>query len=116
MGELTKLSQIKPDSGLTTTGGQLQRRLPQGELEALGILLERTARRYPNQDLEIPMPEYMADFEQLALKFSLQKVEDAIAALRVDPDQRFFPTPDEVAHEIKQQRLRKLRSHIYARQ
>lgn len=62
------------------------------------------------------MPEYLADFERLAMKYSLQKVEDAIAALRIDPEQRFFPTPDDVAHEIRQQRLKSLPSHIYARQ
>ena len=61
------------------------------------------------------MGEYLADFERLALKFSLQKVEDAIAALRIDPEQEFFPKPNEVADEIERQISKKLPSHIYAR-
>lgn len=100
----------------TGTGSRLQKRLPQEELTALGILLERTARRYPSQDLTDALPEYLADLEQLALKHSVQKVEDAVTALRTDPDQHFFPTPDEIAHKIRQQWLRSLPSHIYARQ
>jgi hypothetical protein len=57
----------------------------------------------------------MADLEKLALKFSLQDVEDAIGALRIDPEQRFFPTPDDVAEQIKRTKLRKVPSHLYAR-
>ena len=102
-------------SALTITGGQLQKSLPQEEFTALGILLNRTAKRYPNQDLTDALPEYMRDFETLALKYSLQKVEDAIAALRVDPDQDFFPTPSEVADKIERMRLKNLPSHIYSR-
>lgn len=102
-------------TGSTETGAQLQRRLPHEELTALGILLERTARRYPNQDLSETLPEYMADLEQLSLKYSLQAVEDAIAKLRVDPEQDFFPTPTDVAAEMKRQRMRKVPSDVYAR-
>ena len=60
------------------------------------------------------MEEYLTDFEQLALKYSLQKVEDAISSLRIDPEQEFFPKPNEVAAEIERQRLKRLPSHIYA--
>jgi hypothetical protein len=89
--------------------------LPVEESQALGILLERTARRYPNQDLQGTLDEYMADLEKLALKFSLRAVEDAIASLRMDPEQEFFPTPNDVAEQIERTRLRKVPSHIYAR-
>ena len=61
------------------------------------------------------MGEYLADYEQLILKYSLQKVEDAVAALRINPEQHFFPTPDEVAGKIEQTRLKKVPSHLYAR-
>jgi hypothetical protein len=61
------------------------------------------------------MEEYMVDLEKLALKYSLQNVEDAIANLRVDPEQEFFPTPNEVAEEIDRQWRKKLPSHLYAR-
>jgi len=59
--------------------------------------------------------EYLNDLEHLALRYSLQSVEDAIASLRIDPEQEFFPRPDEVAAEMRRQRLKKIPSHIYAR-
>ncbi len=61
------------------------------------------------------MEEYLKDYEALALKHSLQRVKEAIAALRIDPNQQFLPRPDEVAAEIDRQRLKRLPSHIYAR-
>lgn len=115
MSDLQKVTEAQLNSALTETGSQLQRRLPPGEFEALGILLERTARRYPNQDLQETMGEYLHDYERLALRYSLQKIEDAVALLRIDPEQQFFPTPDEVAHAIERERLKKVPSHIYAR-
>jgi hypothetical protein len=102
-------------SELTETGAQLQMCLPQEELTALGILLEQTARRFPNQDLRDALPEYLKDLEQLALRYSLRDVEDAITALRTDPDFDYFPTPNEVARKIRTARLRKVPSHLYAR-
>lgn len=44
------------------------------------------------------------DYERLALKFSLQKVIDALYALRIEPEQKFFPKPDEIAAEISRKR------------
>ena len=115
MADLEKVSKAQLQSALTETGGQLQRRLPKEELKALGVMLEKTARRYPNQDMQMTMGEYLTDFEQLAVKHSLVKVEKALSALRIDPDQDFFPTPSEVAHEIRQQWLKSLPSDLYAR-
>ena len=115
MADLEKVTQVQLNNALTETGSQLQRRLPPEEFQALGILLERTARRYPNQDLQQTMGEYLHDYERLALRYSLPKIEDAVAKLRIDPEQQFFPTPDEVAHEIEKERLKKVPSHIYAR-
>jgi hypothetical protein len=112
---MEKLSQELLNSALMPVASPLQMRLPKEELTALGILLERTLRRYPGQENEGILEEYLTDFEQLALKYSLPKVEDAIAALRVDPEQEFFPKPNEVAREIERERDRKLPSHIYAR-
>jgi hypothetical protein len=37
----------------------------------------------------------------LALKYSLPKVKDALAVLRIKAGQKFFPRPDEVADEIE---------------
>lgn len=115
MSDLERPSLAQLKSVLTATEGQLQRRLPEEESKALGVLLERTARRYPNQDLSLTLDEYMTDLERLALKYSLPAVEDAIALLRIDPEQAFFPTPDEVAEQIKRTKLRKVPSHLYAR-
>ncbi len=115
MADLTKIDPAQLNSALTATGGQLQRRLPSEEYQALGILMERTAKRYPNQDIQDAMPEYLKDLEQLALKYSLQSVEDAVAALRIDSEQLFFPTPADVAAQMKRTRLKNVPSHIYAR-
>jgi hypothetical protein len=83
-------------------------------LKALGVLLAKTAKRYHNQDLSDVMEEYLADLEQLAVRYSVQSVEEAIAELRVDPEQTFFPTPTEIAAKMKQLRLKRLPSHLYA--
>ena len=114
MADLEKVSGVSLESVLGEQDSHLLRRLPKEELMYLGILLERTARRYPSQENEETIGEYLTDFEQLAVKYSLPKVEDAIAALRVNPEQEFFPKPNEVAREIQRQIDRKLPSHIYA--
>ena len=109
------ISRVSPASAIKPTARSLQRSLSTGDFTALLGILDRTVSRYPNQDLTDALPEYTADLEQLALKYSLQSVEDAICALRVKPDQRFFPTPDEVASEILRKKLKAVPSHIYAR-
>ena len=99
----------------TPTDVHLQKSLSSEDGLYLMAILNQTAKRYPNQDLTDAIPEYMVDLERLALKYSLQKVEDAIAALRIDPEQHFFPTPDEVAQKIEKTRLKSVPSHVYAR-
>lgn len=96
------------NNALTTTGEQLQRRLPDEELAQLAVLVTQMADRYPSQDLEQSIEGYLADFEQLAMLYGLRKVYEALAALRIRPGQKFFPRPDEVAEEIEHQRERKL--------
>ena len=112
---MEKLTTALLNSVLTPTGGQLQRQLSSSDGLALTVLMEGLARRYPSQDTSDAMQEYMTDYGQLVLKFSLQKVQKAVAALRIDPDQSFFPRPDEVAREIQRQRLKNVPSHLYAR-
>jgi hypothetical protein len=97
---MDKITKAQLESALTATGSQLQRRLPAEEFEALGIAMERLARRYPNQDLALTMGEYLWDYERLSLKYSLPKVMAAIDELRIASDQKFFPRPDEIAAEI----------------
>jgi hypothetical protein len=58
--------------------------------------------------LEQSLEGYLADFEQLALRYSLAKVQRALAELRIAPGQKFFPRPDEVAEVIEQQRERRM--------
>jgi len=109
------ISKVQLANVLRPTGASLQKSLSSEDGTYLLAMLNRTAKRYPNQDLTDALPEYMKDLEQLALKYSLQKVEDAIAKLRIDPEQRFFPTPSDVAEQIERDRLRNVPSHLYAR-
>lgn len=108
MSDLERIKQAPLSSVLTQTSPQLQRRLSDGELEYLAVLVGQMAQRYPAQDLEQSLEGYLADFEQLALKYSLVKVQRAMAELRITPGQKFFPRPDEVATVIEEQRERNL--------
>lgn len=67
----------------------------------MALLVKQTAKRYPNQDMTESMEGYLQDFEQVALKYSLPRFREALAALRIKPGQGFFPRPDEVAAEIE---------------
>jgi len=52
----------------------------------------------------------------LIQKHGSKALQDAVNALRIDPDREdFYPTPGEVAQEIKRQALKKVPSHVYAR-
>jgi len=66
--------------------------------------MEQMVRRWPGQDAEDSIEAYLVDMEQLAIRHGLQRVLEAVAALRIDAKQRFFPRPDEVSAEIEQQR------------
>jgi len=104
MADLEQINQAQLDSALTTTEGRLQRRLSNEDGLRLTALMEQLQRRYPNQDNAASIAEYLTDLEQLSLKFSLQRVEEAIAALRIDPAQEFFPSPTDVAAQIQRQK------------
>jgi hypothetical protein len=77
--------------------------------------MEALTRRYPNQDQAESVAEYFADYEQLAIRKGVNKVAEAIASFRIDPEQEFFPKPNEIAAEMERLRLKKVPSHIYAR-
>jgi hypothetical protein len=66
--------------------------------------MEKLARRYPTVDQQSSVREYLADFEKLAIRSSLESVIEAFEELRINPAQEFFPKPDEVAREIQRQR------------
>lgn len=103
MSNLQKVSLESLSSALTTRSQALEMRLPVAELTALGIILAKLARRFPSQENEGTIEEYLEDYEALALKYSIQKVEAALAVLRIEPGRRYFPTPNEVAEEIERQ-------------
>jgi hypothetical protein len=101
---LEKLNRESLNNALTPAGQPLQRQLSSEDGSRLTATLERTLRRWPSQENADTIAEFLADFEQLALKFSLQRVEQALNALRINREQKFFPKPDEVAEEIERQR------------
>ena len=98
---MERVSLVPPSSALTRTEQPLPPRLNDADWMALAVLVEQTAKRYPNQDMTESMEGYLQDFEQVALKYSLPRFRDALAALRIKPGQGFFPRPDEVAAEIE---------------
>lgn len=101
---MERVGRAELSSALTVTGGQLQKRLPDEELKALGALMEQMSRRWPAQDVSDSMDVYLEDYERLAVQHGLPYVQIAVMALRVSPDQKFFPRPDELAAEIRRQR------------
>ena len=115
MADLTKINQAQLSSALTAPAASLQKSLSPEDSTTLLALMEGLTRRYPSQDQQESVAEYFADYEQLAVKKGIQRVVEAVQALRIDPDQKFFPRPDEVASEIQRQWLKKLPSDIYAR-
>jgi hypothetical protein len=100
---MEQVDRVSLMNALVPTNEPLQRRLPDAESVELGVLLAQMADRYQTQDLRDSMEGYLWDFEQLALKYSLQMVRTALGALRIRPGQKFFPRPDEVAEEIEAQ-------------
>jgi len=88
------------------TSKQLQMRLPDAESIHLGLLVSQMAERYPSQDLADSMEGFLWDYEQLALRYSLDEVQGALAEWRITPGARFFPRPDEIASAIVQERER----------
>ena len=112
---MERISQVSLASVLQTTEQPSQRLLSVSDGQTLTALILQMADRYPSQDLTDSLEGYLWDFQQLALRYSLRAVQEAMAELRVDPRQEFFPKPNEVAAEIERQRLRRVPSHIYAR-
>jgi hypothetical protein len=100
---LEKITKAQLVSASKPTGKSLQKSLSNVDSTRLLALLNRTANRYPNQDLTDAMPEFEEDLRKLIQKYSLLKVEMAVDALRIKAGQKFFPTPDVIAEEIEAQ-------------
>jgi hypothetical protein len=109
MSDLERVTQAQANSALTEQDASLRRSLSGEDLSILLVEMDSLARRYPSQDQEESIESYLTDFEQLALKYSLRKVQQALQALRIRAGQKFFPRPDEVAQEIEDQREARLR-------
>ena len=104
--DLERVTEAQLSSALTLPAANLQRSLSSADLSILLAEMDTLIRRYPSQDQEQSIEVFQRDLEALALKYSLRKVQKALAALRIKPGQTFFPKPDEVADEIEHQRER----------
>lgn len=113
---MERIDSVQLQNALTAREGSLRKRLSTADSSTLIALLEGLVRRYPSQDLAASIDELLEDYEALVMAHGIAKVQRAVAALRIDPEQRFFPRPDEVAKEIQAQRLRSMPADIYARQ
>jgi hypothetical protein len=98
---MERVDRASLNNALITTGAPLQRRLPSEAFEALGALMEEMMRRWPAQDLESSMDVFTADMESLTMLYGIERVRSAVMALRISPDQKFYPRPDDVAREIE---------------
>jgi len=101
--DLERVSQAQLENALTAPEKSSLALLSKEDSLQLLAMMEQLIRRYPSQDQEASIKPYFRDFELLAEKHSVQKVEKAINALRIKPGQSFFPRPDEVAEEIERQ-------------
>lgn len=104
MADLEKPTLAQLSSALTVQEKSLRNTLSTGDLSTLVALTESLLRRYPGQDQEESVLEYQKDYERLAMVYSVTQVQQAVAALRIKPDQKFFPRPDEVAAQIERDR------------
>ena len=100
---MQKIGLVQLNNVLIATGRPLQRRLSDADGIGLTVILEKAQRRWPTQDNAESIEEYLTDLEQLSLKYSLRRVAAALEALRIRPEQEFFPKPNEVAGEIEEQ-------------
>ncbi|MGO9433149.1 MAG: hypothetical protein ACLP00_02515 [Terracidiphilus sp.] len=101
--EHNELVKVPPANVSTRPTTSLQKLSPPEVSIALANLLAKTQRRYLNQQLGQAAAEYLEDFEILAQRYSLQRIGRAIQELRLNPNQRFFPAPNEVVAEILKQ-------------
>lgn len=102
--EMEKVNEVQLRNVLTTTAAPLQRQLSSEDGLNLLAMLEKAQRRWPNQDRAESLDEHLADYEQLSLKYSPRKVEEALERLRIAAREDFFPTASDVAAEIEARR------------
>jgi hypothetical protein len=104
MADLERVKQAPLRSVLTAQEHGLRRSLSSEDSSILLAEMDALTRRYPSQDIAESIETYLADLEQLALRYSVTRVQSALAELRITPGQKFFPRPDEVAEMIERQR------------
>lgn len=103
---MERITSAQLNSALQPTSQPSEKRLSVADSAHLMVLVGQMLQRYPSQDLTDSVEGLTRDYEALALKYSLPKVEKALASLRIKPGQAFFPRPDEVADEIENLRER----------
>lgn len=106
-GQLQRVTRESLNNALTGREESLQKSLSSEDSSALLALMERATRRWAGQEMEDSIEELHADYERLALKYSLRKVREALDSLRIDSKQQFFPRPNELAAMIESQQERK---------
>jgi hypothetical protein len=98
----TQLAQLMKGSAEITE--RSRSRLPDEAFAYLSILMDQMQAAYPHQDLSDSMQVYMEGYEQLALRYSMAEVQDALAEWLITPGAKFFPRPDEGASLIERRR------------
>jgi hypothetical protein len=94
-----QLAQLMKGSELEMT--RSPQHLPDEEFTLLSLLVKQMKDRYPHQDLSGSIEGYLADYEQLVLRYSMGEVQFALGEWRLTPGAEFFPRPDEIAERIE---------------
>lgn len=99
--DLEEVDQAQLESALTAPEKSSLALLSKQDSLRLLKAMDGLVRRYPSQDQESSIEEFLKDYAELAEKHGICRVEKAIDALRLSA--KFFPKPDEVAQEIDDQ-------------
>ena len=72
--------------------------LPVAQVETLGMFMAQTQARYPKQELPEGTPDmYLAEWEEMAVKYGLMAFRDALSRVLRNRDRpQFFPEPHEI--------------------
>jgi len=108
---MQQVNRAQLENVLKPTSAPLAKPLLGVDLRSLILAIGDAMKRWPSQDQQDSAEAYLEDFERLAQKYSTSAVIEALSALRISPEQRFFPRPDEIATEIEIQ-IEKVESEI----
>ncbi len=112
MQELREIAQRRESSAMSTRS---QQQLSVVATTAFDLSLMRMAAHYPHQELgEMTADVYREAFRELAQRHGVATLEQAFAALRLKPGQKFFPHPTEVAEELEAMKEAKSQEDVKA--